>query len=210
MPKGPNIRWTSERSVRVDGLPPASVAEALRGRPGVLDVTPTEVATFVTLDPLAGITPAAIASRLNKLEINKEPQPRTHEIPACYEAPFAPDLAEVAQFAGLTASQVVELHASTEFKVAFMGFAPGFGYLTGLPDELRMPRLTSPRSRLEAGSVGIAGPYSGVYALPGPGGWRIIARAKAVMFGVERPEPALLRAGDIVRFRPISAEAFSR
>lgn len=210
MPGVPNIRWTSERSLRIEGRPPVAVADALRGLDGVLDATPTQNATHLTFDPLSGITTESIAGRLSKLEARTPPQPRVHEIPACYEVPFAPDLAEVARMVGMAEDEVVELHASTEFTVAFMGFAPGFGYLTGLPEALRLPRLASPRTRLEAGSVGIAGDYSGVYALPGPGGWRIIARTKAVMFGVERPEPALLRAGDVVRFRPVSAEAFAR
>jgi inhibitor of KinA len=210
MPGAPDIRWTSERSLRIQGPPPVAVAEALRGLNGVLDATPTQNATHLTLDPLAGITAQAIAGRLSKLQGQTPPEPRVHEIPACYEAPFAPDLAEVARLAGMATDEVIRLHASTEFIVAFMGFAPGFGYLTGLTEALRVPRLASPRTRLEAGSVGIAGDYSGVYALPGPGGWRIIARTKAVMFGVERPEPALLRAGDVVRFKPVSAEAFAR
>jgi KipI family sensor histidine kinase inhibitor len=117
-----------------------------------------------------------------------------------YGGKDGPDLAEVARLTGMSEAEVVRAHTSARLMVAFLGFAPGFAYLTGLPESLRVPRLASPRTRLEAGSVGLAGPYTGVYALPGPGGWRIIGRARAVMFGVEHPEPALLRAGDVVRF----------
>jgi KipI family sensor histidine kinase inhibitor len=189
-------------------MPAHAAAEALRGARGVIDVAPTETAVYVTVDPLAKVTPDRIARRLEGILKRPAPEPRTHEIEVCYESPFGLDLAKVANLAGMTEREVVEAHTSTEFTVAFLGFAPGFGYLTGLPERLHVPRLASPRTRLEAGSVGIAGPYSGVYGLPGPGGWRILGRAKAVMFGVEREEPALLRAGDAVRFRAISAEEF--
>ena len=210
MPEGLDIQWTSERSLCIGGASPVAIADALRGTVGIRDAVATEMAAFVTVDPLGSATPDSIARRL--VDIKKKPaaEQRVHGIPACYDSPFAPDLAEVASLAGMSEAQVIDLHTSTDFTVAFMGFAPGFGYLTGLPEVLQLPRLPSPRRRLEAGSVGIAGPYSGVYALPGPGGWRIIARTSAVMFGVEREEPSLLRAGDIVRFRAVSAAELSR
>ncbi len=204
-----DIQWTSERSLRVTGpLPAHALAEVLHGISGVRDVVPTERAAYLTVDPLAGVTPDKLAQKLKGVEDRPLPEPRAHEIAVCYEPLFAPDLGEVAKLAGITEREVVEAHAATGFTVSFLGFAPGFGYLTGLPERLHVPRLASPRTRLEAGSVGIAGPYSGVYGLPGPGGWRIIGRTKAVMFGVEREEPALLRAGDAVRFRAISREEF--
>ncbi len=204
-----DIQWTSERSLRVSGPGMAhAMAERLMGMDGVRDVVPTEDAVYLTIDPIAGVGPKDIADRLRGLEKRPPTEPRMHEIPVCYGAAFGPDLAEVARSAGASERDVVEIHTSTEFTVAFLGFAPGFGYLTGWPEKFHMPRLASPRTRLEAGSVGLAGPYSGVYALPGPGGWRIIGRAKAVMFGVERETPALLRAGDVVRFRAISAKEF--
>lgn len=207
---GVDIQWTSERSLRVTGPAPAhSIAEALVGTPGVRDVVPAEDAVYLTVDPLADVRPEAIGERLRGVEKRPKPEPCAHEIGVCYEAPHAPDLGEVAGLAGLSEREVVDAHTSTEFRVSFLGFAPGFGYLTGLPERLHVPRLASPRTRLEAGSVGVAGPYSGVYGLPGPGGWRIIGRTKAVMFGVEREQPALLRAGDVVRFRAMTTEEFN-
>lgn len=205
-PAGVDIRWTSERSLRVSapGLCAAD-AQLFMGVAGVLDVVPTESAIYLTIDPASGLGPKDIAGLLRDREKRPPYDPRMHEIPVCYEAPFAPDLAEVARHAGVSEHEVVRVHTSTSFTVSFIGFAPGFGYLTGWPEALRVPRLPSPRVRVEAGSVGLAGPYSGVYALPGPGGWRIIGRTNAVMFGVERPSPALLRAGDLVRFRAISS-----
>lgn len=208
-PRDWNIQWTSERSLRVTGpLPARECAEAFRGAPGMIDVVPTEAAVYVTVDPLVGVTEESVSHRLSGVLKHTPPVPRQHEIAVCYEQPFAIDLRDVAELAGMTEREVVEAHTATEFTVAFLGFAPGFGYLTGLPEQLHVPRLASPRTRLDTGSVGIAGPYSGVYGLPGPGGWRIIGRTKAVMFGVECEEPALLRAGDVVRFRAISREEF--
>ncbi|UYV11659.1 MAG: 5-oxoprolinase subunit PxpB [Phycisphaera sp.] len=204
-----DIQWTSERSLRVSGPMPAhAAAGVLRGVSGIRDVVPTEGAVYLTVDPLGDVTPDKLAQKLKGVEGRPAPEPRVHEIAVCYEPPHAMDLAEVARLSEMAEHEVVEAHTSTEFTVAFLGFAPGFGYLTGLPERLHVPRLASPRTRLEAGSVGVAGPYSGVYGLPGPGGWRIIGRTKAVMFGVEREEPALLRAGDVVRFRSITAREF--
>jgi len=90
---------------------------------------------------------------------------------------------------------------AVEYTVAFSGFAPGFGYLTGLPEDLHVPRRATPRTRVPAGSVGLAGPYAGAYPRPSPGGWQLVGRTGAVLFDVERDQPALLRPGARVRFR---------
>lgn len=196
-----HIEWTSERSLRVRGaVPPHTMAAALHGLAGLRDVVPTDSAVDLVIDPLADVGPRDIARRLASGAGRAAAEPRQHEIPVRYGGRDGPDLAEVAKLANMTEAEVIAAHTSASFVVAFLGFAPGFGYLTGLPERLRVPRLASPRPRLEAGSVGLAGPYTGVYALPGPGGWQIIGRTDAVMFGVEREEPALLRAGDVVRF----------
>lgn len=209
MAGGIQITWTSERSLCVRGArsDPAAVV-ALRSVEGVRDAAPAEMDLYVQVDPLADVTERQILHALESASGRTAFEPRTHEIPVCYDARYGPDLAYVAEHCGLSSSDVVELHASIEFRVKFLGFAPGFGYLDGLPESLQVPRLASPRTRVEAGSVGLAGPYSGVYGLAGPGGWRVIGRTKAVMFGVERAEPALLRAGDMVRFCPVSAQEF--
>lgn len=92
------------------------------------------------------------------------------------------------------------LHRNTEFVVAFCGFAPGFAYLSGLPHELRVPRLEEPRSKVPPGSVGLAGPYTGVYPRSSPGGWQLIARTRERLWDVDRDPPALLAPGTRVRF----------
>jgi KipI family sensor histidine kinase inhibitor len=123
------------------------------------------------------------------------------ELPVRYDGP---DLAEVAVLTGLGETEIVALHASTEFTVAFTGFAPGFAYLRGLPDVLRVPRRAEPRTRVEAGSVGLAGEYSGIYPRASPGGWQVIGRldpGAPPLWDSGREEPALLRPGMRVRFR---------
>ena len=131
-----------------------------------------------------------------------EPQSRLMTIPVIYGGEDGPDLANVALHSGLTEQQVVELHASVEYVVWFLGFQPGFPYLGGLPERLAMPRHAEPRLRVPAGSVGIGGAQTGVYPLATPGGWQLLGRTPLALFDPMRQEPVLLRAGDRVRFVP--------
>jgi KipI family sensor histidine kinase inhibitor len=113
-------------------------------------------------------------------------------------------LASVASLADMTEADVVRIHTSTTFNVAFTGFAPGFAYLAGLPPELHVPRRDVPRTRVETGAVGLAGPYSGVYPRSSPGGWQIIGHLAAnaePLWDAHRDPPALLQPGTRVRFR---------
>jgi len=111
------------------------------------------------------------------------------------------DLAEVAERTGREVDALVDVLTGTELTVAFSGFAPGFGYLTGLPADLHVPRRATPRTRVPAGAVGLAGPYAGVYPRASPGGWQLVGRTDAVLFDVDRDPPALLVPGTTVRFR---------
>ncbi|MFF1837729.1 allophanate hydrolase subunit 1 [Streptomyces sp. NPDC058231] len=121
------------------------------------------------------------------------------EIPVVYDGP---DLADVAAVWGVGADEVPGIHAGTEFRVAFCGFAPGFGYLTGLPGHLQVPRRATPRTRVPAGAVALAGPYTGVYPRPSPGGWQIIGRMPRPqeLWDPAREPAALLGPGARVRF----------
>jgi KipI family sensor histidine kinase inhibitor len=119
------------------------------------------------------------------------------EIPVAYDGP---DLAEVAQHTGLSEDEVVAAHTGTTWTVAFGGFAPGFAYLVGGDARLAVPRRGTPRTSVPAGSVGLAGEFSGIYPRSSPGGWQLIGRTDAVMFDVDRDPPALLAPGATVRF----------
>lgn len=129
-------------------------------------------------------------------------------IPVCYGKKFGPDFAAVCEALGLSGEQVVELHTAGEYTVDMLGFTPGFAYIGGLPEELNVPRLARPRQRVAAGSVGIADGRSGLYALPGPGGWPLIGRTPMRLFDASAAQPILLRAGMRVQFRPIDAAEF--
>lgn len=120
------------------------------------------------------------------------------EVPMRYDGP---DLAFVARHWGVTEDQVVEAHGSIEFVASFCGFAPGFSYLAGLPEERTVPRLDSPRARVPAGSVALAGTWCGVYPTSSPGGWRILGTTDVVLWDADRAEPALLPPGTRVTFR---------
>jgi inhibitor of KinA len=151
---------------------------------------------------------AILRRYLERLEEVNLPEPRQVEIPVCYGGEFGPDLADVCAMHGMTPAQAIELHASAEYLVYFLGFVPGFAYLGGLPEALVTPRLAVPRRRVPAGSVGIAGNQTGVYPFATPGGWRLIGRTRVAMFRDEREGLSLLSIGDRVRFVPISTERF--
>jgi len=131
-----------------------------------------------------------------------EPESRNIDIPVVYGTAAGPDLGEVARHAGLTEKQVVELHASVDYVVWFLGFQPGFPYLGGLPEQLATPRRDEPRLLVPAGSVGIGGAQTGIYPLATPGGWQLIGHPPLPLFDPHRDEPVLLRPGDTVRFIP--------
>ncbi|MEU1308369.1 5-oxoprolinase subunit PxpB [Streptomyces cinnamoneus] len=175
-------------------------AELLRRRaagalPPVREIVPA--ARTVLLDGLAD--PYALAADLASW--NVPPLPAADAEPVVLPVRYdGADLAEVAALWGVAEDEVVRLHTGTEFRVAFCGFAPGFGYLTGLPERLHVPRRATPRTAVPAGSVGLAGPYTGVYPRSSPGGWQLIGRTDAVLWDPAREPAALLAPGTRVRF----------
>jgi inhibitor of KinA len=152
---------------------------------------------------------AILKKYLDRLEEVSLPGPRQVEIPVCYGGEYGPDLSDVAAMHGITPAQVIELHTSTTYLVYFLGFVPGFAYLGQLPEALVTPRLATPRKRVPAGSVGIAGNQTGVYPFATPGGWRLLGRTPMAMFRTDRDGLSLLSIGDRVRFTPISADRFA-
>lgn len=175
--------------------------------PGLLDVVPSYRTILLAFDPgqTDGESLAAVVRQLAAESRAHEPAPgRLVTIPVVYGGPLGPDLADVAAHTGLADDDVWERHAAASYRVACMGFAPGFGFLVGLPPELATPRRATPRTRVPAGSVAIGGAQTGVYPADLPGGWHIIGRTPVTMFEAARPEPFLLRPGDSVRFQPIT------
>ena len=181
----------------LDAVLGADVALAALKHPGVVEVVPALRTLLVTFVPAADRTAAIEVARLS-LPMAAGEGPLV-EVPVWYDGV---DLADVATLTGLTIAGVIKLHAETTFIGACAGFAPGFCYLTGLPDELRVPRLATPRPRVPAGSVAIADVLSGVYPTASPGGWRLLGHTDAVLWDSKRTPPALISPGTRVRFVP--------
>ena len=167
--------------------------------PGVVDLVPG--ARTVLLDGLPAQTGPALLARLLAGWTPEETAAEaagtgTVEVPVRYDGP---DLAEVARVIGTSPDGVVALHTGALMTVDFCGFAPGFAYLSGLPERLRVPRLPVPRTAVPAGAVAVAESYTGIYPRSSPGGWRILGHTDVPLWDVDRPEPALLTPGTRVR-----------
>jgi KipI family sensor histidine kinase inhibitor len=148
---------------------------------------------------------ARLLTQLADLSVEAgERHPETHRIPVRYGGEAGPDLATVAERLGLTPDQVIELHTSAIYRVAIVGFMPGFAYLGDLPEALRLPRRDTPRARVPAGSVAIAERQTAIYPATTPGGWHLLGRTDVRPWDIEHDPPGLLRPGDQVRFEPVS------
>jgi KipI family sensor histidine kinase inhibitor len=179
--------------------------------PGLHDIVPSYRTIQLAFDPMEtdGDTLAGVVRRLAAgSSTHTRAAGREVTIPVAYGGALGPDLADVAAHAELAPGEVCERHAVASYRVACMGFAPGFGYLVGLPPELETPRRATPRTRVPAGSVAIGGSQTGIYPSELPGGWNIIGRTPVTLFDVARPEPFLIKPGDSVRFAPISSAEY--
>jgi KipI family sensor histidine kinase inhibitor len=207
---GPPTDATASRAQAVA----AAVDRARTGAPAIGRPIPAHASILVPFDPLGitlddaiGLARSAVTSADEALTSGDDRPDATAsfpiEIPVRYGGAGGPDLDAVAELHGLRPADVVELHASAVYRVLFLGFAPGFGYLGGLPAALATPRRDSPRERIPAGTVAIAGQQTCVYPLSMPGGWQLIGRTDTVLFDADRADPALLRPGALVRFVPV-------
>lgn len=183
----------------------ARLTRALEGARGVLNLHPAFASVLVDFDPRLRTHEQIEEAARERFAATPEQESagRTIEIPVRYGGDDGPDLDSVAEHTGLTPERVVELFASAEYVVYFVGFATFFPYLGGLPKELATPRLPAPRKSVPEGSVAIGGPQAGVYPLPSPGGWRLIGRTPLRLFDRDAEPPPLLRMGDRVRFVPL-------
>ncbi len=189
--------------------------------PGVIELAPAYTSVAVFFDPivvlksnekfdelaariLRAITPASGRRR----RPTGASAPRLIEIPVCYDAEFGLDLDCVAKHTKLSEGEVVDLHSRGEYRVACIGFVPGFTFLAGLPKNLATPRRDVPRKEIPPGSVGIGGAQTGIYPLRSPGGWNLIGRTPLKLFDASKNPPTLARPGDRVRFRQITLEEF--
>jgi len=194
----------------------SALARALAARleewPEVKETAPSYASVLVLYDPLA-TTMESLRGRITAIWAALDPGElllsRTIILPVAYGGQYGPDLEAVADATGFSAEEVIRRHSATLYLVYLIGFTPGFPYLGGLPPELATPRLSTPRTLVPAGSVGIAGSQTGVYSLESPGGWRLIGRTPTLLFDPRRNPPSLLRAGDQLRFCPLPSSDFS-
>lgn len=178
---------------------------------GVLEVIPTYRSLIISYDPVTASLEdlkrylLALNQRMADVEAR---EPNVVEVPVCYGGEFGEDLGYVAKHNGLTEAEVIKIHSGTDYPVYMLGFTPGFPYLGGLSEKVHTPRLATPRTKVPAGSVGIANNQTGIYPIESPGGWQLIGRSPLKLFDLNRPNPFYFKAGDFLRFMPITPEAF--
>lgn len=193
--------------------------------PGVIELAPAYTSIAVFFDPITVAKASGrsedifdwLASRIRAVEAARgnrgrkaRARSRKVEIPVCYDPEFAPDIDDVARHTQLSATEIVNLHSTGDYRVACIGFVPGFTFLAGLPKNLATPRRDVPRKEIPPGAVGIGGAQTGIYPLRSPGGWNLIGRTPLKLFDPAKDPPTLLCPGDRVRFRAITREEFEK
>jgi inhibitor of KinA len=179
----------------------------------ILEVAPTYRSLMVYFDPLVigrENLEEKIARYLTSLETVAAASDTTRviTIPVSYGGEFGPDLEFVARHNSMTEEEVIAVHTSTPYLVYMIGFTPGFPYLGGMPERIAAPRLKTPRVKIPAGSVGIAGRQTGIYPIESPGGWQLIGRTPLMVFNPSAKNPFLFAAGDTLQFAAITAEEY--
>jgi KipI family sensor histidine kinase inhibitor len=209
------LRFGERIDVAINGRVHAAVDILQRQLPQ-LECVPAYASVLLRFDPQAwagtNSTPHQALERAIRVALGTGEAARQafrmQEIPVCYGGAFGPDLATVAQHLELPTDAVIARHTGADYRVAMIGFAPGFPYLLGLDPTLAMPRRRDPRQCVPAGSVAIGGAQTGIYPESLPGGWQLIGRTPLRLFDVGATPPSLLAAGDRVRLRAIDEDEF--
>ena len=188
---------------------------AIRGAiaSGIIDIVPGYTTVTVHYNPILLASERlerAVGIALASAAVVTTDEGHLIAIPVCYGGDFGPDLEDVARHTALTPGEVISRHAAHDYRVRILGFLPGFAYISGLDPALESPRRSTPREKVAAGSVGIAGMQTGVYPLDSPGGWQLIGKSPSCMFDPAQSPPTLLLPGDRVRFVPIDRAEFDR
>ena len=180
---------------------------------GVTDIIPAFCSLLINYDPRV-ITFAEIKERMEgilKMEIKAgAKRKKVYEIPVCYGGEYGPDIQNIADHAGLSVEEVIDIHTSRDYLIYMLGFLPGFTYLGGLDERIHTPRLANPRIKIAAGSVGIGGSQTGIYPMDSPGGWQLMGLTPVKTYDPEREIPILVEGGDYVRFGGIDEDEFKR
>lgn len=178
---------------------------------GIVELIPTYCSLLIQYDPMDlryGQLRDRLEALVTQLDEVEMPPKQVVEIPVAYGGEYGPDLGEVARAHNISEEEVIKLHSEPEYPIYMLGFVAGFPYLGGMNKAIATPRKQSPRLKIEAGSVGIAGEQTGIYSVESPGGWQIIGRTPLKLYDVNRNEPVLLKAGQYIKFKPITKEEF--
>ncbi|ABR34908.1 kinase A inhibitor [Clostridium beijerinckii] len=182
---------------------------------GMVEYVPAFTSVSVIYNPLDmksespyEVVKVILDNIISKLDFSLEDEEHIVEIPVCYGGEFGQDIEQVAKINNITVDEVIKIHSEGKYLVYMIGFAPGFPYLGGMSEKIAAPRRESPRIAIPAGSVGIAGMQTGVYPIETPGGWQLIGKTPLKLFDLKRNSKSLLKAGDIVKFYPISYEEY--
>lgn len=180
---------------------------------GIIELTPTYRSITVKYNPLE-ISYKKLIEILNKFENikvdNENVKVKLVEIPTVYGDEYGQDIAFVAENANISQEEVIKIHTGKDYLVYMLGFAPGFTYLGGMDEKIATPRLKSPRLKIAAGSVGIAGSQTGMYPSESPGGWQLIGRTPLKLYDEKSNPPVFINAGDYIRYVQISETEFDK
>ena len=178
---------------------------------GIGDLVPSYCTLLVYYDPFS-LSFSRVASwaldLLSSGPLESESSQTVKEVAVCYGRTYGPDISFVARHNGISVEEVIQIHTSQTYLVYVVGFVPGFSAMGIVPQKIQAPRLPNPRTKVPAGSVGIGGQQTGIYALESPGGWQLIGRTPVTLFDLNRTPPSYFQAGDYARFYPISEEEF--
>ncbi len=180
---------------------------------GINEVVPTYRSLMIHYNPLI-IDFEELVKLLKRIEENINNiellSPETIEIPVLYGGLYGPDIENVARHNNLSVKEVINIHTSAKYLIYMLGFTPGFPYLGGMDKRISTPRLSSPRTKIPAGSVGIAGEQTGVYPMQSPGGWQLIGSTPVELFNPERENPILLKSGNYIVFKSIDEDEYMK
>lgn len=205
------VEWPARIDPAVSRRAVAFAAEARHLDQAVRDVVVGYCSVTVYFDPLR-VDGGDLESRLRQLASGAQEIGETNgaeiDVDVCYGGEFGPDLADVAARVGVSEAEVIALHAERTYRVYVVGFVPGFPYMASVDEKLALPRRSTPRMRVPAGSVAIAAGQTGIYPRETPGGWHLIGRTRAKPYDRSRPNPFLFKPGDRVRFHSIDRARF--
>jgi KipI family sensor histidine kinase inhibitor len=198
-----------EANIRLQGLRRALEKRSI---PGMIELVPTYRSLSIYHDPLVlsreDILPQ-VEDALGDIQRTETAEKRILVMPVLYGGELGPDMANVAEHTGLSQDEVVRRHSAKDCYCFMLGFTPGFGYFGGMDEALETPRLKTPRTLIPGGSVGIAGKQTGIYSINSPGGWQVIGHTPVRLFDPEAEKPAIIDAGDWIRFRPIDGKEYA-